>query len=289
MSHNSIAIVTGSCAQIPAGKREEMGVRVLPFTIHIEGNTYVDDGVAITPLQIYQMMRTSQVVPTTAPPSSGDYYKTFQSLFEQGYKDVIYLSISEKLSSDYAVSVSTAEMVNRNYSDRQVHVVDTYCAAIPQGFLALETAQKVKEGMSVLNVLQWLQQAKDRAGLVASLQTLEYLARGGRIGKASKFLGSILDVKPLLSLVDGVVTPVAVQRGSKKILTAIIETVKSKVVGWKKLFLAIMHADDLERAKVLTNLVGEAFACEEIYLCELTPMMGVHVGPGVIGLGYYFE
>jgi DegV family protein with EDD domain len=134
-----------------------------------------------------------------------------------------------------------------------------------------------------------LEQAKNRVGLVASLETLEYLARGGRIGKASKFLGSMLDIKPLLSLIDGVVTPIAIQRGSKKILSAIIDAVRQKVTGWETLRLAVMHADDPDRARLLMDMVKDAFKCDDIYLCELTPMMGVHVGPGLIGLGYYFE
>jgi len=289
MNHNSIAIVTGSCAQIPRSRQEELGIKVLPFTIHVDGNTYIDDGIQITASRIYQMMRSTRALPTTAPPSSGDYLGTFQSLSERGYADILYLSISQKLSSDYAAALSTAEMMTDNGSDSTIHVVDTYSAAIPQGFLAMQTARQVKQGRSIHEVLQWLEQARKRAGLVASLETLEYLARGGRIGKAQRFLGSMLDVKPLLSLIDGVVTPVAIQRSSKKLLSAIIDAVAQKVVGWKKIMLAVLHADDLDRAKMLSGMVKDAFAYQDIYLCELTPMMGVHVGPGVIGVGYYFE
>jgi DegV family protein with EDD domain len=289
MTQNSIAIVTGSCAQVPRFQQEEMGVKVLPFTIHVNGTAFMDDGIEITPSQIYRLMRSSKIIPTTAPPSTGDYFKTFQSLFEMGYTDIIYLSISEKLSSDYATAVSTANIMNSNYSDCRVHVIDSCCAAIPQGFLAIEAAEKVKRGMKLYDILHWLEQAKNRVGLVASLETLEYLARGGRIGKASKFLGSMLDIKPLLSLIDGVVTPIAIQRGSKKILSAIIDAVRQKVTGWETLRLAVMHADDPDRARLLMDMVKDAFKCDDIYLCELTPMMGVHVGPGLIGLGYYFE
>ncbi len=285
----SIAIVTGSCAQIPKHKQEKLRIKVLPFTIHLNGNSYLDDGVALTPSQIYRVMRSSNMVPTTAPPSNGDYLRTFQSLFEEGCQDVIYLSISQKLSSDYHAACGAADLVNSNYPGNKVHVVDSASAAIPQGFLVMEAAEKALQGMSARSIVQWLEGSKIRAGLVASLDTLEYLARGGRIGKASRFIGSMLDIKPLLSLINGVVMPVAVQRGPKKVLSAILEAVKKAVAGWKRLYLAVLHADDRQRAEVLLQMVGEIFQVEDVYLCEITPMMGVHVGPGLIGLGYYFE
>jgi DegV family protein with EDD domain len=289
MACQSIAIVTGSCAQIPKHKQEKLRIKVLPFTIHLNGNSYLDDGAALTPSQIYRVMRSSNMVPTTAPPSNGDYLRTFQSLFEEGCQDVIYLSISQKLSSDYHAACGAADLVNSNYPGNKVHVVDSASAAIPQGFLAMEAAEKALQGMSARSIVQWLEGSKIRAGLVASLDTLEYLARGGRIGKASRFIGSMLDIKPLLSLIDGVVMPVAVQRGPKKVLSAILEAVKKAVAGWKRLYLAVLHADDRQRAEVLLQMVGEIFQVEDVYLCEITPMMGVHVGPGLIGLGYYFE
>ncbi len=289
MSKKTTAIVTGSCSQIPRFQQNNLSIKVIPFTIHINGKSFVDDGVSITSSQLYQMMRSSSVVPTTAPPSNGDYLGTFQSLFEQGYHDVVYLSLSRKLSSDYMAALGAAEIVNSNYSDRKVYVVDSTCAAISQGFLAIEAAEKIAQGKTLKEVFQWMEQARHHVGLVVSLETLEYLARGGRIGKASQFLGSILDIKPLLSLIGGVVTPVAIQRGSKKILSAILARVEKMVRGWKRLRLAVLHADDLQRAKILMKMAEDTFNINDIYLCELTPVMGVHIGPGLIGLAYYFE
>lgn len=289
MVYQSVAIVTGSCAQIPKGAQEKLGIKVIPFTIQMDGNSYLDDGIALPSSQIYRVMRLSNIAPTTAPPSNGDYLRTFQSLFEEGCQDVIYLSISEKLSSDYHAACGAADLVNSNYPDNKVHVVDSASAAIPQGFLAMEAAEKALRGMSAQSIVQWLEGSKVRAGLVASLDTLEYLAKGGRIGKASRFIGSMLDIKPLLSLVNGVVMPVAVQRGPKKVLSVILATVKKAVAGWKRLYLAVLHADDKQRAEVLLQMARGIFQVDDIYLCEITPMMGVHVGPGLIGLGYYFE
>jgi len=289
MSKNKIAVVTGSCSQIPKIQQEKLGIKVLPFTIHIDGKSYTDDGVSITSSQLYRLMRSSNFVPTTAPPSNGDYLSTFQLLFEQGYRDVVYFSISRKLSSDYMSALGAAGMLNSNYPDHKVHVVDSTCAAISQGFLAIEAAEKIGQGKPLKEIFRWLEQARSRAGIVVSLETFEYLARGGRIGKASKFLGSMLDIKPLISLVNGVVAPVAIQRGSKRILSAILDRVEKMVRGWKKLRLAVLHADDLQRAEILLVMAKSTFNNNDIYLCELTPVMGVHIGPGLIGLGYYFE
>jgi len=255
----------------------------------MDGKSYIDDGVQISPTEMYQAMRDSEMLPTTAPPSGGDYFIMFQKLIEQGYHDVIYLSLSHNLSSDYNCAFFTAQAINSNYSDSMVYVVDSGIAALPQGFLAKGAAEKAQSGWQVQNILRWIDEAKTRVGLVAVLDTLEYLARGGRIGKASRFLGSLLDMKPLLSVIEGVVTPVAVQRGSKKVLPALVNLVKEKIQGCQHTQLAILHADAMDQAMKLKVKVEDTFSTSGVDICELTPMMGVHVGPGVIGLAYYYE
>ncbi len=290
MENNAVAIVTGSVAQVPQDQQERLGIRVIPFTIQLNGKSYLDDGSAISATEIYRIMRTSDALPTTAAPSSGEYISTFQSLFEEGYKDIVYISLSEKLSSDYTVACGIAEALTKQNSGHRVYVYDSMSAAVAQGFLAIEAAERAERGETVQQILHWLDEAKSRAGLVACVDSLKYLARTGRIGKASKFLGSLLDVKPILSIVDGEVAPIAIQRGSKKILPAILETTQKKIEGWKKLRLAVFHADDLPRAEELRQMTRNALQFQEdISIDEFTPMMGVHTGPGVVGLGYYFE
>jgi len=288
MQENSIALVTGSSSQISISEGQQIGVEVIPFMIHMNGKTY-SDGVDIQPAEVYKTMRANKEMPTTSPPSIGDMYQKFKELFDRGYRQIIYLSISKKLSSEYASALSVAEKVNEKYHDRKIHVVDSEVIASPQGFLATRAAEQIKQAKTIDDILGWLEKTKKNSGLVGSLETLDYLAKGGRIGKASRFLGSLLDIIPILSLQDGEVSPLGVKRGSKEIYAAIIHIVQNIIKGYQKISLAVMHADAPEKATLLQELAKKFLQFVDIPICDVTPMFGIHVGPGAFGLGYMVE
>ena len=288
MQRDLITIVTGSPAQVPESAAKQLGIKVLPFNIQMKGRFYLDN-VDITPSEVYQAMRNSNVLPTTAAPSIGEYHQIFQSLLKNGIGKIIYVAVANKLSGDYAIAESVAKEIKSGNKECEISIFDSSIGAVPQGFLAMGAAEKAKRGDPIGDILQWLEQAKNRVGFVMSLDSLDYLARGGRIGKASHFLGSILHIHPLLSLNDGVVVPVSIQRNSNKILPAMVNVLKERVKNHKILRLAIFHADASERAIALKELVREELYQDEILICEFTPVMGVHTGPGTIGIGYYFE
>ncbi|RJQ39974.1 MAG: DegV family protein [Anaerolineaceae bacterium] len=288
MQESSIAVVTGSPAQISAAQAKNNDIEVIPFTIQLNGKVF-SDGVDIEPSEVYKTMRATGEMPTTAPPSIGVFYQKFKDLFDREYRNIIYLSLSKKLSSDYAAALSMAEMLNSKYSDRKVHVVDSALVASPQGFLAMGAADQVKRGKSVNDVLHWLERASQRAGLVGSLESLDFLAKGGRIGKASHLLGSILDIIPILSVKEGEVVPLAIRRGSKGLYATILKIVQEIIKGYQKLRIAVMHTDAPEKAAALKDLTQATLSGEEIPVYDMTPLLGIHVGPGAFGLGYLFE
>lgn len=288
MQANSIAVVTGSPAQISEEQAKKHNISVIPFMIQMKGKVFLD-GVDIAPTEVYQYMRTHQETPTTAPPSIGTFYQKFKELFEREYQHIIYLSLSKKLSSEYATACSVAETLNSQYNDRKVHVVDSTVIASPQGFLALGAAEQVRGGKTVEDILNWLKQASQRAGLVGSLESLDFLAKGGRIGKASHLLGSLLDIIPILSVKEGEVCPLSIRRGSKALAAAILKIVQELIKGYQKLCIAVMHTDAPEKATALKRVAQEVLSAEKIPVCEMTPLMGIHVGPGAFGLGYLFE
>jgi len=288
MQEDSIALVTGSSAQVSVSQRMENGIEVLPFTIQMNGKVY-SDGVDIEPREVYKAMRTSAAVPTTAPPSIGVFYQKFVELFDRGFHHIIYLTISRKLSGEYFNACSVADSLNEIYPDRQVHVVDSTVIASPQGFLAMGAAQCIKRGNPVTEVLQWLERTKERSGIVGSVETLDFLAKGGRIGKASHFLGSLLDIIPILSIKEGEVSPLCIKRGAKGLCNSILKIVQEIIQGYKKLTITVMHTDAPEKAAALQEISSKAFSEEKIPISDMNPMFGIHVGPGAFGLGYMFE
>jgi DegV family protein with EDD domain len=162
--------------------------------------------------------------------------------------------------------------------------------AVPQGLLAIEAAKQLQTGLSLEEAVQYLTNARHRSGLIAALDTLDYLAQGGRIGKAAYLAGNALQIVPILTInKEGIVAPSRVVRNKKNVIPAIISILTKQTSGFKKLDLAVLHADAQEKAEALQHSLNERYPSLEIPISEFTPVMGAHTGPGLIGLGYLYE
>ncbi len=213
-----------------------------------------------------------------------------KKITEQGSKEILCITLSSKLSSDYSQAVDAANLLKTEYPDCKVVVYDSLSAAVPQGLLAIEAAQKLIAGESLESVIEFLDSARRRAGFMAALDSLVYLSRGGRIGKAAYLLGSALHIIPVLSLnEEGIVAPAAILRQKAKVLPTLLSMLQKKTSGYQKIQVAVMHADALDEAKTLQQLILQAFPGVDVPIEEFTPVMGAHAGPGLIGLGYYYE
>jgi DegV family protein with EDD domain len=234
-------------------------------------------------------MRLENVMPTTTAASLGQYQQAFEACLHAGAQAVLYVSLSSKLSSGYSTACHAAKMVQEEFPDRIVEVLDSQFATMSQGFMVMAAARAAKQGKPLAEVRRAGEEAKRRVGLAATLETLEYLARGGRIGKAAFMLGNLIKIKPILSIKDGEVTPVSRVRGENHALQAIVDYVARQAERHRKLHLAIMEADAPEPAARLQELTLQQLRPAEIFHSESTPVMGVHTGPGLVGLGYYYE
>lgn len=285
----SSTVITGSPAQVPNDIAADLGIEVLPFFIHVDGKEYLD-GVTITPGELYQKMRTTNTEVSTAAPSIGQYYQLFKRTLEAGTQEILCITIPKSLSSDHSSAVVAAKQVEAEFPNHRVVVFDSLRAAVPQGLLAIEAARRLNAGEPFDNVLEYITVARKRTGLIAALDSLDYLARGGRIGKAAYLVGSQLSIIPILTINDeGVVSPAQILRKRESVLTSILSLLTKKTRGYRIIQVAVMHADDMERAKNLRKLVMDALPGLEISIDEFTPVMGVHTGPGLIGLGYLYE
>jgi DegV family protein with EDD domain len=286
---NSPVVVTGSAAQVPPEIANQLGIVILPLTIMVEGKEYLD-GIDLFPSDLYQKMRTQKIEVKTAAPNVGQYYECFKRIIDQQECDVLCISLSGKLSSDYNAAVDAAKMIADENPRNHVTVFDSLRAAAPQGFLAVEAAKKLRAGITIEEVVQYLMDARHRSGLIAALDSLDYLARGGRIGKAAYLVGSALQIIPILTINDeGIVIPSTIIRKKGNIIPSIISTLAKQTVGFTKLSLSVMHADAIQQAEALRLSLNHLYPSLEISISEFTPVMGAHAGPGLIGLGYLYE
>ena len=289
--HRDAAVVTGSVAQIPQEIAKELNIQVIPFIVYVNGEEH-RDGIDITPGELYRRMRVEQVEVQTAAPTVGDYYSSFKNLYETGIRKILCITLSNNLSSAYSAAINAANLIQAEFSDLQVVVLDCHRAAVPQGFLVVEAAKKINAGESFEDVVAYVNAHWKKTGICAALDTLAYIAKGGRIGKAANYVGRALKILPILHLNDdGVVAPATVLRNKAKIIPTIINRIIKETEGYTYIKLGVMQADAYEAAEELREEVKKRFPDyhEEIRIDEFTPVMGAHTGPGLIGLGYLYE
>ena len=287
-SERNVAVVTDSVAQVPVEMARQLGITVIPFTVSFDGQLY-QDGIDLAPQELYHRMRLEKVMPTTTAPSLGQYLQAFEACLHAGAQAVLYVALSSKLSGGYSTACQAANIVKEEFPDRIIEVLDSQLATISQGFVAMAAARAAAQGKPLAEVRRAAEEANRRTGFAATLETLEYLARGGRIGKAAFMLGNMIKIKPILTLEDGLVLPLSRVRGENNALQAIVDYVAQQVKNHRVLHLAIMEADAPEQAARLQELALQKLRPTELFHSEFTPVMGVHTGPGLVGLGYYYE
>jgi DegV family protein with EDD domain len=285
----NVKILTDNVAQIPPEIAKNHLVDIIHFTIIIEGKSY-KDGIDIFPSDIYQRMRTEEISPKTSQPALGEYMNFFKRHLENGSKDLLYLTLPKDLSGAYSTATTAAHLVKQEYPGRKISVIDAGITTIAQGFIALTAARAAQEGADMEHLTKLIREERSKVGFLAMLETLKYLERGGRIGKAAYLLGNMINIKPIITIdKGGHVSPLGNIRGEKKCLIKLVDCMESQLNGKTPYRGAVMHADDLEKAEQLKYLMQERFGLEDILITDFTPVMGAHTGPGVLGLGYQLK
>lgn len=284
-----VVIVTDSIAQIPFDITQQLGIRIMPFTVTVKDVTYTDS-VDLDPGDLYQRMRQDKDLRlSTSAPSSGQYYQTFKDCHEQGVKIVLYIGVSSRLSMAIGAAEEASQMIRDENNSLQIKIFDSRMATMAQGFLAIDAARLASKGATINDILEHLEVERKRIGFAAGLETLEYLARGGRIGKAAYMISNAIQILPVVSISDeGVVAPVSRSLGYHNMMKDIIHFVAHEAAGHSHLTLAVMHADARQRAEELQAMAIEQFHPEEIFITDFTPVMVAHTGPGIIGLAYHW-
>ena len=277
-----IRIITDSTCEAPPEVLGHPAVTVLPLSV-VFGQTALRDGVEITREQFWQRLPTSNPLPTTSQATTADFIGPFRDFTARG-DEVIALVLSAKLSGTYSSAITALE----SQPGWPVDVIDSRTISVGLGLMVQEAVAMVEAGLSRAEIVGRLNTMRDRVHLIFALETLEYLQRGGRIGKAQAFMGTLLKFKPLLGIVDGEVVPVTRVRSRTKALEELqnwLNQVES--ARGAQIRLGVTHALVPDDAAAVNQALATRFGTQSTFIAALGPVLGVHVGPGAIGAAVY--
>jgi DegV family protein with EDD domain len=275
-----VAIVTDSTSYIPKDILDQYPISVAPQVL-IWGEQSYEDGVDISPSEFYTRLKGAKVLPSTSQVTPKSFNKIFGQLLAEDYQ-VLALLISEKLSGTIASAVQALEM----HPGAPIEIVDSYSTAMALGFQVLTVARAAKEGASLAECKALAESARQHTGVIFAVDTLEFLHRGGRIGGASRFLGTALNIKPILELVDGRVEPVERVRTRQKSLERLLELAAERIGSRRPVRLATLHAQAPDEARMLLDMGLKRFNAVEQVFSEVSPVVGNHTGPGTVGVAF---
>ncbi len=277
---SKVAIVTDSTATIPNDIMKQYPLWEVPLVL-IFGEETLEDRIDIQPSEFYDRLETDPIHPTTSQVTPASFQKIFKQLLDEGY-DILAVLVSPKLSG----TVESANQVKAEYPDAAIEVFNSESIVMGLGWQALMAARAAKEGASLAECKEVVEKAKPMTGVVFAVETLEYLHRGGRIGGGAKFLGTALNFKPILEIREGAVESVERVRTRKKSLARVVRLIEERIDGRKPLHLAALNANAEEDARWLLDVGCAHLNPDEKMYTEVSPVIGTHVGPGVVGLAY---
>lgn len=279
---SKIAVVTDSTTYMPTDLAKKHNIIIAPQVLIWEEKTY-RDGVDIQSNEFFTRLKSAKVMPTTSQVAVGEMKNIFQGLVDQGF-DVLGLFVSSKLSGTNQSANQAREMLGA--AGEKIHIVDSLSTAMALGYQALSVARAAEAGASLKDCIALAEKSRDHVGVVFAVDTLEFLHRGGRIGGAQRFLGTLLNMKPVLELRDGRVEPVDRIRTKGKALDRVLELVIEQVKGRTPVRLATLHANAAEEAKAVLERAEKALNPIESIFSEVSPTVGTHTGPGTVGLTF---
>ena len=271
----TVRIVTDSSADLPAELAQQHQITVLPCYVVVDGQT-LKDGVDIQADDFYRRLQAGGPTPTTAQPTVADFQAVYQDLTSQG-DQVVSIHVSGKLSG----TLNSAEQAKGSLDSEAVEIIDSRLAAMPLGLVVLEAAALAAEGGSHQEVAEKVRQGLDLHHGLFALDTLEFLQKGGRIGKAQAFLGSVLNVKPILRLHEGEAHPVERPRNRERAMHRLVELVKE--LGPVRR-MAVIHSTDAERMAVLKQELTGLLPADQIIEARFGSTLGTYIGPDALGV-----
>ena len=278
---SKVAIVTDSTAYLPEDLVFSYNISVVPLVV-IWGDECLQDNIDITPNQFYERLSGAKVMPSTSQATISDFADIFEKLHKEGY-EILTIVLSAALSGTMDSAFQAREMV----PEATIEIIDSQFTSIPLAYMVLSAARAAKKGASLEECKEIVQTIRANTQVYFAVDTLEFLHRGGRIGGASRFLGTALNLKPILYLNDGKVEALERVRTLKKAHKRLIELLETDVNGRTPInMMGVVSAAAQESASHLLNKIEKHFNPGEVMMANLSPVLGTHVGPGTVGVAY---
>jgi len=277
-----IKIVTDSTAYLPASTIQEHDIRVVPLCVHF-GEQAFKEGVELSNEEFYARLKEAPELPTTSQPSPGEFREVFQELVDDGH-EIVTLTISSKLSGTWNSAMTAKE----DLPEAKITIIDSLSTSVGLQMMVETAVEAARAGASRQEIVAQIEAIKEKLQIFFVVDTLEYLAKGGRIGNAKAFLGTILKVKPILILQDGAIEPLEQVRSKRKAQSRMLDLVVEHVGsngGQAK--TAITNALVPDEALALSKELQDRLGCATPIFGDLGPVIGTHTGPGVIGVAAY--
>jgi DegV family protein with EDD domain len=278
-----IKIATDSTCDLPPGYFQEYDITVVPINIQFGTETY-EDGVTIDRETFVRKIDEMGILPTTSQPSAGQFEQYYDKLREEGATDIISLHVTAKLSGTYNSAVMAKEMMEGRV---RIHPFDSTSGSVALGFMSMEASRMSRAGKSVDEILARMEAIRDRGCLVLTLKDLRYAQMSGRTGRLQSSLASLLSIKPIVLLEDGLLDVVEQVRTQSKAIDRLIDILAERVGKSQPVNLAAIHAMAPDNGQELLEKAKHLLNCQETFMADLTSSLVVHFGPGTLGLFAY--
>jgi DegV family protein with EDD domain len=283
----TVAILTDSTASIPEKILQALNIHWVAYYIH-RGTEVLRDLVTVQRDEFLEWLGTASVLPTTASPGPGDYLTAYERLAEEhGAQEIVSIHMTSKASGAYQAACVAQSMIREKLPRLRIEVIDTLNVSLCQGWMVIEAARAALEGMSLEGIVARVKGMIPVTRMIQTADTLKYLYMGGRIGRAQHLMGSMLNIKPLIGMQDGVIVPLGVARSRQQAYQHMVGWIESAVGPQGKIKIAYVHAGALKEVEKIKALVEARLTVVESFFAELSPALAVHTGPGTAGLCYY--
>ncbi|WP_416826025.1 DegV family protein [Ectobacillus polymachus] len=278
----NIKIVTDSTIDMSQEELNKYGIHVIPLSISIDGVTYMDQ-VEISPEEYLEKMQVAKELPKTSQPAVGSFVEMYDKLGEDG-SEVLSIHMTGGMSGTVNTARTAATMTSTN-----VTVVDSMFISHALAFQVLEAAKMARDNRSMEEILQRLEEVRKNSYLYVVVDTLENLVKGGRIGRGKALIGSLLNIKPIASLEDGVYTPIAKVRSHGQVIKTLAKLFDQDTKGKTIKSVSIPHANAIPFATEMKEVIKKISGFTEIQICHTGPSISTHTGSGAIGFMYFAE
>ncbi len=282
-----VAVVTDSTASIPEPLIETLKIRWVPYYIH-RGREALRDLVNLHRDAFYRWLPAAEELPHTACPGAGEYEALYGQLAEEeGVREIVSIHMTSKGSGAFQAATVAATALREKLPELRVEVIDTLNVSMCQGWMAIEAARAALEGMPLAEIVGRVKGMIPMTTMIQTADTLKYLYMGGRIGRAKHLVGSLLQIRPLIGMQEGVIVALGQARSRNKAYQMIVDMVESAVGPGGRIKVAYTHAAAQEEAEKIKEMVERRMMAVESLIAELSPALGVHTGPGTAGLCYF--